>query len=299
MALFATDLMAFIVIAVLTIILYGLNKLFTYLLRSSKRLTVEQKNKASFIFKLISVVLIVYLVIDGFPSFATIDPEIRAILTGSISTALAFASSEIFANILSGFLLFIIDPFDLGHVVKIKGTKGIVKSINFTKIVIETFNNIMVEITNNDVVSNKVTNYTVDLENIETFEEFRDKIQSPQDKGKARIDFDLNDELIDYKEEMEEIYDTFKNNEYEIIHSYTFRMRFEYDKFRIKIDKISKMCDEFRKYFGFKPRFHIVWFGNRIAVKFRILTFKTRKLMEFQPKFAHEIYKISMGEEDV
>ncbi|MBD3212455.1 MAG: mechanosensitive ion channel [Candidatus Lokiarchaeota archaeon] len=297
MALFSTDLMALFVLLIAIAAFIGLNKLINYLLRSTKRLTVEQKNKANFVFKLISIVVIVFLAIEGFPSFGNIDPEIAAVLTGSISTALAFASSEIFANILSGLLLFIIDPFDLGHIVKIKGKKGIVKKITFTKVVIETFNNIMIEITNNDIVNSNIINYTIELQDIETFEDFKNKIQSPQDKGKARIDFDLNDELRDYKEEMQEIYDVFMKKNYEQIHSYTFRMRFEYDKFRIKIDRISKLCDEYKKHFGFKPRFHIVWFGNRIGVKFRILTFKTQSVVQYQPKFAYELYKISMGEE--
>lgn len=299
MALFNTDLMALIVLIVAILCFIGLNQVVTYLLRLSSRLTVEQKNKINFTFKLISFVTIVFLAIEGFPSFGNIDPEIAAVLTSSISFALAFASSEVFANILSGLLLFIIDPFDLGHIVKIKGKKGIIKRITFTKVVIETFNNIIIEITNNDIVNSNIINYTIELKDVETFEEFRDKIQSPQDKGKARIDFDLNDELRDYKEEMEEIYDVFLKNKYEQIHSYTFRMRFEYDKFRIKIDRISRLCDEFKEFFGFKPRFHIIWFGNRISVKFRILTFKTKSVVQYQPKFAHELYKISMGEERI
>lgn len=297
MALFETDLLALIVLIIAIAGFVGLNKLITHILRSSKRISVEQKNLASFAFKLVSVIVIVYLTIEGFPSFRNIDSEIGAVLTSSISIAVAFASSEIFGNMLSGLLLFIIDPFDLGHIVKIKGKKGIIRKITFTKVVIETFNNIMIEITNNDIINSNIINYTIELEDIKSFEDFRAKIQSPQDKGKARIDFDLNDELRDYKEEMEEIYEVFVKNNYEQIYSFTFRMRFEYDKFRIKIDRISKLCDDYRQYFGFKPRFHIVWFGNRISVKFRILTFKTKSVVQYQPKFAYELYKISMGKE--
>jgi len=299
MALFETDLLALIVLIIAIAGFVGLNKLVTYILRSSKRLSVEQKNLTSFALKLISVIVIVYLTIEGFPSFRNIDSEIGAVLTSSISIAVAFASSEIFGNMLSGLLLFIIDPFDLGHIVKIKGKKGIIKKITFTKVVIETFNNIMIEITNNDIINSNIINYTIELDDVKTFEEFQKKIQSPQDKGKARIDFDLNDELRDYKEEMEEIYEVFQKNNYEQIHSFTFRMRFEYDKFRIKIDRISNLCDEYKEHFGFKPRFHIVWFGNRISVKFRILTFKSKSVVQYQPKFAHELYKISMGKERI
>jgi len=299
MALFATDLMALIVLIITIAGFIGLNKLFTYVLRSSKRLSVEQKNKANFTLKLVSIIIIVFLAIEGFPSFGNIDPEISAVLTGSISTALAFASSEIFANILSGLLLFIIDPFDLGYVVKINGKKGIIKKITFTKVVLKTFNNIMIEIANNDIVNTNIINYTIELKDVKSFEAFRDKLQSPQDKGKARIDFDLNDKLRDYKEEMEKVYDVFLKNNYEQIHSYTFKMRFEFDKFRIKIDRISRLCDEYKEKFGFKPRFHILWFGNRISVKFRILTFKTESLVKFQPKFAFDLYKISMREEKI
>ncbi|TFG01988.1 MAG: mechanosensitive ion channel [Promethearchaeota archaeon] len=299
MALFETDLIALLVLIIITAGFIGLNKIVTYLLRSVKRLSAEQKNKTNFALKVVSIIIIVYLIIEGFPSFGDIDPQIAAVLTGSISIALAFVSSEIFANIFSGFLLFIIDPFDLGHVVKINGKKGIIKKITFTKVVLETFNNIIIEITNNNIVNTNIINYTIELKDIKSFEDFRDNLQTPQDKGKARIDFDMNDNLRDYKEEMEEVYEIFLKNNYEQIHSYTFKMRFEFDKFRIKIDRISKLCDDYKEKFGFKPRFHILWFGNRISVKFRILTFKTDSLVKFQPKFAFDLYKISMSEEKI
>ena len=40
---------------------------------------------------------------------------------------------------MSGLLLFIIDPFDIGHVIKVNSQKGIVRSITLTRVVMETF----------------------------------------------------------------------------------------------------------------------------------------------------------------
>ncbi len=298
MSLFNDNLIALLVVLTVTVGLIGLNKLITVLLKKSNRVNIETKNKINFILKLVSVGLLIYLIIEGFPIFQTIPEEMRIILTGAISTAIAFISSEIFVDFLSGILLFVIDPFDIGHVVKIQGKKGIVKSITLTKIILETFNAILIEIKNSQVVDSKIVNYTIDLKDIDHFGVFKKRIQAPQDRGKARIDLDLDDNYRGYEDEFKDMYEQFEAHEYDVIHSYTHRMRYEYEKFRIKLDQTSRLCQEYKKYFGFRPRFHVVWFGNRIELKFQILTFDLNKLKKFQPKFAHELYKISMGTVD-
>ncbi|TFF99368.1 MAG: mechanosensitive ion channel [Promethearchaeota archaeon] len=298
MALFDNDLIALIVLLIAIAGFIGLNKLLTTLMIKTSKITIETKNKVSFVVKVISVAIIVYLAVEGFPIFQTIPEEMRIVLTGAISTATAFLSSEIFVDFLSGILLFIIDPFDIGHVVKIQGKKGVVKSITLTKIIIETFNAILVEIKNSQVIDSKIVNYTVELEDVENFGVFKKRIQAPQDRGKARIDLDLDDNYKGYEEEFKQMFEEFETKKYDAIHSYTFRMGYQYNQFRIRLDLTSRLCEEYIEYFGFRPRFHVVWFGNRIELKFQILTFDMNKLKKYQPKFAHGLYEISMGNLD-
>ena len=129
MAIFNSDFEAAVYIILIGIVLYILNKMISVVLSKIKRVSAKQENKIGFILSLISFIIIVYLIIEGFPSFEMIDPTYSAILTGAISTALAFASRGIFSNIVSGIILMIISPADVGDVVKIKGTKGIIRQI--------------------------------------------------------------------------------------------------------------------------------------------------------------------------
>jgi len=295
MSLFSNDLIALLVLIGAIVGLILLNKGISALMTKTSKISIETKNKVSFILKLISVAIIVYLVIEGFPIFQAIPEDMRIVLTGAISTATAFISSEIFVDFLSGILLFVIDPFDIGHVVKIQGKKGIVKSITLTKVIIETFNAILVEIKNSQVIDSKIVNYTIELKDIEHFGVFKKRIQAPQDRGKARIDLDLDDNYKGYEDEFKEMFEEFKAKNYDAIHSYTFRMQYEYDQFRIKLDQTSRLCEEYIKTFGFRPRFHVVWFGRRIELKFQILTFDLNSLKKYQPEFAQDLYKIIMA----
>ena len=62
--------------------------------------------------------------------------------------------------------------------------------------------------------------------------------------------------------------------------------------FRIKVDKIDRLCEQYTETFGLKPQFHIIDFANDISLKFRILTLESQKLLDFQPNFAKDLYKI-------
>jgi hypothetical protein len=292
MAIFNTDLEAIFYISLITLGVYAVNKLFSYLIKKLTKLSSDQKVKSGFIIRIISIFLIVFLIIEGFPSFTQIDPTFSAILTGSISTAFAFATSEIFANIMAGLLIFIIDPFDIGHIIKVNDKKGIIRSISLTKVVIETFDNIIIEFFNGDIVSSKIVNYTIDLEDVERFRQFKHKILSPQNKGKAILDLDFDDSYRDNEPQMRTLFELVSQQETAMIHNFTFRMRIPYKRLRLKIDKIDRLCQEYSEIFGIKPQFHIVDFANDVSLKFRILTLESQKLLDHQPTFAKDLYKI-------
>jgi len=295
MSIFNTDIEALIFIIILIPSLYTINYILNFLLYRSERIPVTQKNKVKFVIRVISIIVIVYILIEGFPSFTQIDPQYTAILTGAISTALAFASSEIFANFTAGILLLIVDPFDIGDVVKIKGYKGIIKSISLTKVVLETFDRVDIDISNSDVLSSKILNYSIHLKDSNNFFRFRKEILAPQSKGYANLNIDLLDNFVDFNEEYRELFKLVNKKQAEIIHAYTFKMRMKYNGFRVKIDKLNNLCNEYKDKFGFVPKFHIVDFSNEIAVKFRILTMEAINLLDYQPEFVKGIYKIVVG----
>ena len=57
----------------------------------------------------------------------------------------------------------LIIPFEVDDLVKREGDKGIIRAINLTKVKIETFDNLIIEKSNAQVLSSKIVNYTVKL----------------------------------------------------------------------------------------------------------------------------------------
>ena len=300
MTIFLTDIEALIYVGIIAISLYTVNRIISYLLYRSTRIPIGRKNKINFVLKLISIFVIIFFTIEGFPLFTEIPEEYTAIITGAISTALAFATSEIFSNFIAGILLWIVDPIDIGDLVKIKDHKGVVKSITLTKVVIETFDRIIVEISNSDVISSIVLNYTIKLKSRRKFFHFKRQIRSPQDNSNARLDIDeySEEERKMEENEIKEFFNQFSENGQSVVYSFTFKMRFPYERFRIKIDKVTKLCSEYKEIFGYTPSFHVIDFHNEIVVKCRILTLNENKLLNYQAQFAEDIYKIILAQND-
>ncbi|MFX0072481.1 MAG: mechanosensitive ion channel domain-containing protein [Candidatus Hermodarchaeota archaeon] len=260
------------------------------LLHHIKKISAKRENEITFILNLISFMLVIFLILEGFPSIGEIDPTYTAILTGAISTGLAFASKGIFSNIVSGIVLTVISPVDVGDIVKIKGKKGIIRQITLSKIVLETFEGVLIEISNAEVISSTIINYTKKIGRFKNFEKFKKAIQSPQVKGFSQIE--NIDSLF-----MKKLFEKTSKSRNSIIHKYTFSMEFPYNGFRLKIDRVEQLCLKYRDTFGAKPWFDIVGFGVKIKVKFSILTLDSTTIVNDQPKFAKDLYKIIFQKE--
>ena len=248
-----------------------------------------------FIIRLVLIVSFIYLLIDGFPSFTSIPNEYSAIITGSLSTALAFATSGIFSNYIAGLMIWIIDPFDIGEIVKIKGQKGIVRSITLTRVVIETFDKIIIELSNSELISSIIFNYSFKLKRKKKFMRFKKLIRSPQDIGNARLDIDVfNEEMRkESEEELSQFYEKVMENDSNVVHSFNFRMQVPHYQFRIKVAQIEEVCRKYKDVFGIKPSFHVIdFFGAQIELKFRILTLSENSLLMYQSKMIEDLYKI-------
>ena len=292
MALFKTDPEALIFFIIIGIAVFLINKIVSSIIAHIEKIPLKQKIIINFLLKIISIFVITFFLIEGFPLFNKIPAEYVAVLTSSISVAIAFASSGIFANLISGILLMVIRPFDVGDLVKIQKDKGIIRSIGLTKIALETFDNIIIEKSNSQVISSIIVNYTIKLGRRKSFEDFKKKILAPQDKGILRIEESLGDK--DFESELKEAYNKLQSKIYPNLYNYTFRMTFPYKRLQLIMDKVDDLCLEYKNkgVFRLKPRFDFVDFGFKITVKFRLLTFTPQKLFDYQPKFAKEVYNI-------
>ena len=289
MALFETDFIALIFLGLIALALYIVNKITTFALDKSSTISVATEIKVLFILRIASFAIIIFVLIEGFPLFEQIDPTYTAILTGSISTAIAFASSGIFSNLVSGIALLMIRPFEIGDVVKINQDQGVVRSIRLTKVVIETFDNIRVVKANSEIISANIINYSMNLGRIRKFVDFKDKIHYAEELFPSML---AGEEEEDEKSLRNLFTTIFKLNKTQKVHNYIWTMEMPYKGFLHKIDQIETLCKEYREVFGFKPRYHVNGVGRDISVKFRIMTTETAKIFNDQPEFANDLYKI-------
>ncbi|MFX1378218.1 MAG: mechanosensitive ion channel domain-containing protein [Promethearchaeota archaeon] len=294
MAIFSSDLEALIYLAIIGVGLYIINKLVSSIFAKSKKIPLKQKVILNFTLKIGVVLIFAFFIIEGFPVIGSIPIEYTAVLTGAISTAIAFASSGIFSNFISGIVLMLIRPFEVDDLVKIEDDKGIIRAINITKVKLETFDNIIIEKSNAQVLYSKIVNYTVKLGKKKSFEDFKNKILAPQDIGFKGIYEDTSSSKREFESNLEKAYNSFSSKYFPKLYNYTFKMAFPYKGFRVLINEVTELCDLYnqKNIFRIKPQFDIVNFNISIIVKFRLLTFNPQKIFDFQPKFARDVYNI-------
>ncbi|MFW9948100.1 MAG: mechanosensitive ion channel domain-containing protein [Candidatus Odinarchaeota archaeon] len=274
--------------------LYIINKILSLTIGKAKKISLKYKIIINFTFKIATVLIIAFFIIEGFPIISLINPTYTAILTGAISTAIAFASSGIFANFISGIVIMLVRPFEVDDLVKIEGDKGIIRAINLTKIKLETFDNIIIEKSNAQVLSSKIVNYTIKLGKKKTFEHFKKKILAPQDIGFKDIYEGVPDSKKEFESNLRKAHESFSTKYYPKLYNFTFRMAFPYKGFRLMMKKVTELCNLYnqKNIFRIKPQFDVITFNISIIVKFRLLTFDAQKIFDFQPKFAQDVYNI-------
>ncbi|MFO8018217.1 MAG: mechanosensitive ion channel [Promethearchaeia archaeon] len=291
--LFSSDFEALIYVIGIGIILLIVNRVVSFIFKKNKKLSKKKKIIASISLRLITAGVLIYLLFEGFPFMKAITkqyPAEIAVFTGSLSTAFAFASSGIFSNLISGIVLFSLKPFEIGDIIKIDGEIGLVRSIKLTTTVIETFDNIIVEKANADVISSSILNYTIDLANIKTFVEFKKELHYTDDLiSPSRME--IKNLKNKGKAKLRKVFNSGKHKQQKI-HNYIFRMDFPYQEFHRLISKVEQICNKYTEYFGFKPQYHISDVNSNIVVRFRILTFNARQIFDNQPKFAKEVYEL-------
>ena len=271
-----------------------INKIISSLVKRVKKLPEKRKLLILFSLRLITLLIIIYLIIEGLPF--TIPTAYMAIITSSVSVALAFASSGIFENLTSGIALIILNPFEMDDIVRIGDIFGAVRSIKLTKTTIETFDNIFVELSNSDVLSAKIMKYSLKLENIKNFNQFKQIIQQVEKEGFSPID---DQDLKQFNEDftLKRMFETtFKRKTNQKIHNFTFSMEFDYPRFRAKLEKVDQLCKEYKNKFKFRPRYYIEGLDHHIKINFRLMTLNSDNFFKYQSEFAKKLYYIIKGE---
>lgn len=159
---------------------------------------------------------------------------------------------------------------------------------------IETFDNIKVVKSNSEILSSKIINFTINLRKMRNFLQFKDEIHYAE-----KLFPSILDEVEEDEKTLRNVFSSlFKSNQIQKVHNYIWTMELPYKGFFSKLDKIETLCKEYRKNFRFKPRYHVSGVGRDITMKFRILTFDTAALFQYQPKFANKLYEIIHNNEE-
>lgn len=113
----------------------------------------------------VSIVYVVFIGITLFTVLTVLNlgEAVTTLLAGAgiIGLALAFAFQDIAANFMSGILILIRKPMNVGDTVMIKGYMGKVDEINMRDTVLRTFQGQMVIIPNKDVFQNPIENFSI------------------------------------------------------------------------------------------------------------------------------------------
>ncbi len=91
-----------------------------------------------------------------------LEKTVSSLLAGAgiIGLALGFAFQDISANFISGVLIAIRKPIEVGDIIESQGYMGIIQEINLRVTIIKTFQGLHIIIPNKEIFQNPLTNYT-------------------------------------------------------------------------------------------------------------------------------------------
>ncbi|MBN1836654.1 MAG: mechanosensitive ion channel family protein [Spirochaetales bacterium] len=79
---------------------------------------------------------------------------------GIVGIAIGFASQTSMSNLISGLFLISEKPFEIGDVIRVGGTSGVIQSIDLLSVKIKTFDNQYIRIPNEKLLNSELTNVT-------------------------------------------------------------------------------------------------------------------------------------------
>lgn len=89
-----------------------------------------------------------------------LNPTSLIVVFGALGIGLGFGLQNIFNNFMSGLILLLERPIQVGDDIEINGTWAIVKKINVRSTLVQTYDNASLIIPNSDLINTKVTNWS-------------------------------------------------------------------------------------------------------------------------------------------
>lgn len=147
-------IIAVIIIIIGSLLIYGINYLVKRVLpkgmsKQRQMIVIRIINYSGYL--ILAFVVIDEMNIDLTPFFGA---------AGIIGIVIGVASQTSIGNIVSGFFLVSEKSFEIGDVIKIGDKSGVVYSVDLLSIKIKTFDNLLLRIPNQTVISSEVTNVT-------------------------------------------------------------------------------------------------------------------------------------------
>lgn len=109
--------------------------------------------------KTVRIIVIVVTILAVLNQFGVETASLIAVL-GTIGLAIGLALQGTLSNIASGIMLLLLRPFNIGDVVDIGNTSGVVDEIGLFVTEMHTFDNIAITMPNSKVWGNEIKNYT-------------------------------------------------------------------------------------------------------------------------------------------
>jgi small conductance mechanosensitive channel len=143
--------------------------LFLFIANVSKRIASRGFSRVSDNRTVASLVSgLIYLVVSAIGIFMALgvlnlDKAVASLLAGVgvLGLALGFAFQEIASNFISGIFIAVTQPYNVGDVVEVKGTSGLVEEISLRTTSLKTDDGQFVDIPNKDMFTSALKNYTL------------------------------------------------------------------------------------------------------------------------------------------
>ena len=125
------------------VIIFAIFWIISVILKNMTQKILSIKNNHKNISEVLSkIVKNIVLIIGFISSLGTLGMDVSAIVAGLGLTGFAFgfAFKDMLSNFISGILLFIYEPFQLGDTIEVEGKRGKVVDINLRYVTIESEN---------------------------------------------------------------------------------------------------------------------------------------------------------------
>ena len=277
------DLLRVAITIIVVILVYHL---ILYMLRE----TMRRKGAAQSNLSGIRFMLKVFLtMIVGFLLFNVFGVSLEQLLSASTigGIIIGFATTEVMSQIVAGIYLIISGPFDVGDLVKIDKTEGLVVEIGMGYTKVKKFDDTIVQIPNKKILDSKVKNYTIKMT-----DELKERQVNLLPSEKVDIQ-SIKDGKTDFEtiKKMKKIMGNLsKYMLEEELTRYVFDIEVDVSiPPGIALKKINAVCDNFTKIFIYRPVVIIEKLSYRATMRFRIYCPNPRMIINHMDNFLDEI----------